>query len=69
MKKQFVVINVETVAWDDQIITLKSADATMKIHLHDQLEHNQFSIGDEVEIELPIAVVKKQKVKKEKTVA
>lgn len=61
MKKQFVVINVEKVAWDDEIITLKSADATIKLHLHDQLEHNQFAVGDEVEIELPIEAKKKAK--------
>jgi ribosomal protein S17 len=61
MKKQFVVTNVETVAWDDHIITMKAPDATIKLHLHDQLEHNQSKIGDELEIDLPVESAKPAK--------
>lgn len=64
MKKQFSVTNVETVAWDDHIITLKSPDATIKLHLHDQTEFHQLSNGDELEIDLPIESAKKPKAAK-----
>jgi len=53
MKKQFEVTNVETIAWDDHIVTLKSSDSTVKLHLHDQTEFDAFdrsSIGKVVSI-------------------
>lgn len=68
MKKQFEITNVETVAFDDHIVTLKSADSTVKLHLHDQTEFDAFdrsSVGKTVAItfEAPTKSAKKSTAK------
>ncbi len=53
MKKEFVITNVETIAFDDQIVTMKAPDATIKMHLHDQTQHTTTNdIGKTVAFEI-----------------
>lgn len=36
--KKFEITNVETLAFDEQIVTMKAIDATLKLHIHDQTQ-------------------------------
>lgn len=62
--KKLSVVHVETQAFDNQKVTLKGADATVKIHLHDAKEFDSFKIGDEVTISFDSKAVAPKKVAK-----
>jgi hypothetical protein len=51
--KKFEITNVETLAFDDQIVTMKAPDCTIKMHIHDQ---SQFKSTNDIGKIIPITI-------------
>lgn len=51
--KKFEITNVESIAFDDQIVTMKAPDCTIKMHIHDQ---SQFMTTNDIGKIIPITM-------------